>query len=193
MTTGAMALVVSRVKWTVFATLTVRETVSENRLKAMCLEWLKFAAHVSGLKKDGLLWLMRIERGELGHRLHLHLLIAIPFNSLGYFVVPQGCVPIAHKMWGHGMTRFRRIEQWCDPAVAYALKDTSGEDEYEIGHKTARAAHVVYSKGLHRMLRDTSKVETATVGGMNQSDEHTGGVASLGLRDRESLAQARGE
>lgn len=178
MTTGALSLVVTKAEWSVFATLTTRQEHSPERLSAQGLRWLRWASHVSGKRFAEFVYLMRLERGEIGDRLHLHALMCVPAHSLGYFVVRQGFVPVAHKAWKLGLTRFRRVHGRNDQAVAYLLKNTEGGDEYEFT-KTTKAHTVVISNGLWRLARATSKGVTATACRMNPSDEHTSGRLQL--------------
>jgi len=177
MVNGAHNLVCSAVPWTLFATLTFRRECSEKRALRSCARWLRWVAHISGVKFKRLCYVVRVESGEVGGRLHLHVLIVVPDEVVSYFVVCSKFVPVAHRRWGEGMTKFRRCALG-DPAVSYVLKETSGADEYEQG-KTSRAQHLVLSNSLRRVAAATSKRGTGTAGGQNQSGEHTGGTSSL--------------
>lgn len=160
MKTEAFNLLLSSVPWNLFATLTTREQVSENALRLNVERWLKWIAHVCGQKFRRLVFVVRFERGEVGQRLHCHVLIVVPQDRLTYFVVRSPYVPRAHREWGLGLTKFRRVDIENDPAVGYILKpDASGADRYEFS-KTARALHLVVSKGLWRIARLTSKGPT---------------------------------
>lgn len=183
----AFNLVLSSVPWNLFCTLTLREMVSEARLRLEVERWLRWVAHISGEKFRKLVFVVRYERGEAHGRLHCHILIVVPENRLTFFVVRAPYVCRAHREWGLGMTKFRRVGIENDPVVNYVLKETSGADSYELG-KTARGLHLVVSKGLWRIARLTSKGPTGSTGRMNLSALHTGGVQSACLRDRESLA-----
>lgn len=157
MNAEAFNLMLSSVPWNLFATLTVREEMSLERLRLNVERWLKWVAHINGQKFRRLVYVVRYEHGELGHRLHCHSLIVVPEERLTYFVVRAPYVPRAHVVWGQGRTKFRRVDIENDPAVAYILKqDASGADSYEF-RKTARGQHLDVSKGLWRIARLTSK------------------------------------
>jgi len=149
------------------------------------LRWLRWAAHVSGRKFRDLAFMIRLERGELGNRLHAHVLIVVPEHRLGFFVLPSGMLPLAARRWDHGMTKFRRVMS-DDPTVAYMLKETCGASEYELT-KSERAPHVVLSHAARRHAC-SGTTGTASVGGDDRSGLHTDGVPAPCLRGRESLA-----
>ena len=161
------SFVVGQVPWKIFSTLTYRDEPSEQLAKRHLEKWLRWVAHIGGEKYKRLLYLGRVEKGEVGRRLHLHVLIVVPEEVIGYFVTPEGCVPVAHKRWGKGLTKFRRVKGEDDPAVAYLLKETSGADAYELG-KTARAQQLVISNALYRYAKCRKRV-TRAAGTMNQS------------------------
>jgi hypothetical protein len=161
------SFVVSLAPWNVFSTLTYKDVPSERLAKRHLEKWLRWVAHISEIKFSRLLFLARLEKGEVGRRLHLHILIVVPETVMGYFVTPPGCVPMAHKIWGRGLTRFRRVEGQDDPAVAYLLKETSGADSYELA-KTAKGQQLVISNALIRYAKCRKRV-TGSAGTMNQS------------------------
>lgn len=184
----AFNLLLSSVPWNLFGTLTVRgEDVSQARLELNVERWLRWVAHISGCKFRRLVYVVRYERGELGKRLHCHILIVVPEQRLTYFVVCAPYVSRAHREWGLGLTKFRRVGVENDPVVNYVLKETSGADSYEFS-KTARGQHLVVSKGLWRISGLTSKGSTGTTGRMNPSRFHTGAVSTACVRARKSLA-----
>jgi hypothetical protein len=150
------SLVVSRVPWNVFATLTFRSEPSAVRAERELKKWLRWAAHISGVKYRNFLFLGRLEQGELSKRVHLHCCLCVPARCLGYFVVGARRISLAHKAWKLGMTRFRQISGFGDSAVTYLLKDTSGADSYE-SIKTAAGRHLVMPLCLKHSVRGRLK------------------------------------
>lgn len=132
--------------WSVFATLTFRgDEPSILRCRFHLHRWTDLCAHKMRTPSDKLLCLGRMERGEVGGRLHLHVLLVVPVSYLGFFLLPVNSW--AHCAWGCGGTRFRRVVRGQDGALEYAVKDTDGGNEYELA-KTSGAADVVPSVGL---------------------------------------------
>jgi len=182
---GSHNLVISAVPWDIFGTLTVREECSRRLLVVRALQWLRWVAHVTGRKFRDLAYCIRVERGEAGNRLHLHVLIRVSASSVSYFIVPKGWICQAHVKWGYGRTMFRRVYE-SDPVVAYVLKETAGADSYELG-KTEKGPDLVVSKGLWKHARASLKRATGSTGRMNRSGLYTGGVPSVCVRARESM------
>jgi hypothetical protein len=153
------ALVLSRIEWNVFGTLTFRgcPEPSEDRQLRIADDWLGRIAHMQRMTPDDLVWCLRVERGEALGRLHLHCLLVTAQRFLGHFCVASGQLSNASKLFRKcdgvcGMTRFRRIEGVNDPALVYTVKDLDGGgDLYELG-KTARASRLLFSHKAQRWM-----------------------------------------
>lgn len=141
-------LLLGAVPWNVFGTLTFRQEVrSEQAALTQGLVWLESVRVHMRLSVSEYYWFLRCERGEGGGRHHLHVLIRCPKWRLGWFFPGAGNLSAAHREWGRGMTRFRRVEGQSDPAMSYCCKDSNGADQYEIG-KTAGATCSLPSNAL---------------------------------------------
>jgi len=149
----------SSCQWDVFATLTYRGTAPVDVLVAIghARLWLELMRCRMRLKDSEFFWFLRPERGEGGGRLHSHALIRVPPGFRSLFIVPSGCLSQAHKLWGRGMTKFRKVDDAFDVAAWYVQKcDGSGRDDYENG-KTIAASWGVPSDALvRRALRQES-------------------------------------
>jgi hypothetical protein len=151
------AFVVASVPWNVFSTLTFRVPSSESKALRELSRFTRWAAAVCSQKHEKFIYLGRLENGEEFGRLHLHILMVVPEQFMGYFVIPKGMVPKAHKAWGLGMTSWRRVHGMEDPALPYLVKELSGADYYEI-NKTAGAQHLVISRALFKVLKSRKRV-----------------------------------
>lgn len=149
MKAGPFSLLLSVVKWDVFATLTYREAPStEETVLRHGAEYLETIRQKLRLHRHDFYWVARIERGEKFGRLHLHLLIRVPPVKIGLFCLSAKRVPWAHEAWSRGMTSFRRIVSRQDVATNYVVKgETCGATEYELC-KTGRGSSVILSQAL---------------------------------------------
>jgi len=150
----SFSLCLSQVPWNMFATLTYADVPGRvETVQGHMNVWLQKVARVCFFGFDRMKYVVRVERGEGGsHRLHAHALLIIPFPARGYFIVPHGCVPQAHNMWGRGMTSFREVRDGGDPIVPYVLKGGGGADNYEFS-KTASGNELVVSDAAFRCAR----------------------------------------
>jgi len=144
---------VSSVAWDIFATLTFRR-VSPGSSWALAsgLNWLEEVRIRTKLSPRDFFWLLRSEGGEKFGRVHLHVLLRIPPVYRSLFLLRGGAIPWAHRVWGRGLTTFRRVEGFSDPCCAYTIKpDTSGADEYEL-KKTGVSSVCIPSEALKRRM-----------------------------------------
>jgi hypothetical protein len=151
----SFSLALSRVDWTVFASLTFSLEPNEARAIAAAEKLLKWVSHITGVKYRRLQYVIRLENGERTGRLHLHLLLVVERRFMGYFVVADGHSSMARKFWARefGISRFRSVESGGDSAVAYLTKDMdAGADIYELA-KTARTQHLIISPDALRCIR----------------------------------------
>jgi len=146
-------LLLSRIDWSVFATLTFRgDEPSESRLMRECQQWHGWAAYVNHEQARRIFWVARVERGERGGRLHLHSLVRLrPEIAFRYFVPGRGLLPVAAEMWRHGLSRFRLVDRVGDSALPYMLDDVDGGGVHE-DTKTARGRQLILSESLQGMI-----------------------------------------
>lgn len=146
------SLAVGSVPWNVFGTLTFSVPRRPEQAKAAWDSWLERMRRKCRIGQDRFFWLLRLERGELGGRLHLHCLLLVPELFIGQFVTPVGTASQAYKAWKpYGLlSRFRRIASG-DWTVPYVFKDARGGDVYEC-NKTA-GADLVLSDAALRWMR----------------------------------------
>ena len=183
MRVGSATFLVSAVKWDIFGSLTFRgiAPASADVCAGIGLRWLRALRVRMSVPEPDWFWFLRVERGEAGGRLHLHVLLRVRpvFRSL--FLVRQGHLCVAHRLWARGMTTFRAVEGWSDPAYSYSLKDDScGADSYESG-KSARARYWVASPAL---LARAGLQQSAgdPMAGLSAS-KHTLAMSTVSLRD----------
>jgi len=182
----AFSMILSKVDWNVFCTLTVKRELSEERLKMAGIKWVQSMAHHCRVTFSEMPFVLRVERGEVGDRLHLHALLKVDSSRMGYFLTPGGTTSVAHRTWGIGITEFRSVHSSNDPAISYVLKETRGNDEYELG-KTSRASGLVLSNALARMAR--ARLRRASIAGGDVCRPlHTTGQNAESLRDHETMA-----
>ena len=173
----SFALALSRVDWTVFASVTFRDEPSERRAMLAAAKLLKWCAWIEGAKFGSYQYCIRIETGERTGRRHLHLLIAVERGNLGKFVVAPGRASLAYKFCkqNFGLSRWRAVLGGSDSAVAYMTKDMdAGADIYELA-KTARTQGLIISHTAERCIRRRIGLLTTKRPG----DKHTG--ASQGV------------
>jgi len=169
------AFLVSSVPWDIFGTLTFRRVLpGESWALGTGLEWLEKVRTRLFLPVGDYYYLLRVEGGERFGRVHLHVLLRVPNCYRSLFLTPSGIIPAAHRLWGRGLTTFRRVDSKSDPATAYTIKlETSGADEYEL-KKTVRCSVCIPSEALkRRMLLQQSAVG----GGLNAG--HDAGLRTL--------------
>jgi len=139
----------SAVSWDIFGTLTFRKEVSEKVAIGRCQDWLELLRQKFYLPESDYYWFLRVERGERGGRVHLHVLLKVPSRFFGYFILRKGRISVAHKLWGHGLTSFRRIYSELDFATTYLMKASNMADAYEL-EKTNRADGIASNAVLKR-------------------------------------------
>lgn len=140
----------SVVRWDVFGTLTYTNAPGlECTVERHVVHYLEEMRIKMRLNRNEYCWFGRVERGEMGDRLHAHILVSVPKRWRGLWLVPEGCVSVAHRTWALGMTKFRAV---CtdDPAVVYIVGEaTNGADGYEL-QKTTRTLWALPSPALIR-------------------------------------------
>jgi len=171
--------VLSAIPWNVFCTLTSNREGSRNIWGAWVDSWARWVARASRLNfRSNFFAAVRFERGEVGGRLHAHALLRIPKFALGFFLVPGRGVPVAHKRWGRGLTRFRRVLD-SEPAIAYLdklLQTEHGADAYERGKSDAARDMVLSEAVISRAVlqqSDTCAMDAAPEGPVATLTEKT--------------------
>jgi len=153
----------SQIPWQFFVTLTFddRKTgriqeLAEKRRLAMVFAWLREGASWFGLHFNRVLWVWRLEAGEVGGRLHYHALIGgYPTNA----VQRTTCFSLknAWERLGGGYARVRVYSRTLD-GVDYVLAGCEAElrnlgaDQYE-SRKFSGTSVVMCSKSLLKMLK----------------------------------------
>lgn len=169
--------VISAVPWDVFGTLTfAREIRGLEPAAEIGQQWLERLRVRMSEAESQFFWFLRPERGEQFGRVHLHVLIRVRPRFRGLFIVPQGMLCVAHRLWGRGRTLFRRVEDTFDPVTWYLQKpaETHGADNYELG-KTARAHNGIPSCALLRRAqqqKSAGEADTGTATGARTLTEH---------------------
>lgn len=146
------SLILAAVRFDVFGTLTYRNVPGRvETVVAHGLEWLERVRRFLRLQINDYYWFLRPEAGETHGRFHLHCLIRVHRSKFGYFFPGTGRLSGAHRAWGRGMTKFRKIESEFDPAIEYVQKDceTCLADAYEL-NKTGEARRGIPSLALRR-------------------------------------------
>lgn len=149
------AVILSRINWVVFSTLTYRKLVSEPIAQRMLNGLVRQMMRAEGHGLD-MVWLCRSEEGERFGRPHKHVL----FADLPEVFVRRWCVlpffkrrSAFQRCWeslGGGIARTRRCSVH-DDALDYALKDLDGADYYELT-KTGRSKGVTLSASLQKKV-----------------------------------------
>lgn len=153
----ANGFLLSAVPWDVFCTLTVTRERGRESYGAAVDRWLRWVSESCNVDfHNNFFFVVRFERGEAGGRLHAHCLLRVPRFARGLFLVRPGRVCIAHRRWGLGLTRFRRVVRG-DPAISYTIKGSEGlgGDEYE-RRKSDLAHDLVVSAALMNRARQKS-------------------------------------
>lgn len=152
-----------RLNWQVFATLTFSsESRSENeRKRSSCLfAWLRYAASKTGVHFARLLWVVRLERGEHGARIHFHVVMGgMPGN------VGDGLRFALKHFWEGGLDKnnmpqrwgFADVRRWDKGrrALDYILKpgfELKAANAYEVQRFGGIRSQVTLSKSVVRAL-----------------------------------------
>jgi len=132
--------VLNKVEWQFFGTLTFKRLKVPERVRTAM--WFALARRVAKWHRvhfKRLIWCLRIEKGEIGERIHFHYLMAgLPVSAVN----TKTCVAMM-KQWerfGGGMARVRIFDPSSDGG-AYITKELSGlngADSYE----SAKFSHV---------------------------------------------------
>jgi len=144
------SLLLQAVPWEIFGTWTWRgEPPHLETALAIGVDHLEKVRVALRYSEREWFYFLRGERGEAGGRVHLHALIHIRPQNIGWFCPGPGRLPQAHRAWGRGRTSHRRLHDRGTSLFAYMLKDQSGADMYEIG-KSGSALYSVPSSALVR-------------------------------------------
>ena len=135
-----------RVNWDFFLSLSFKggwaapssfrqnDITEKDRHTALCAwyTYLRFIESKLSREPRSLYWALRIERGELGKRVHLHALLMLPnrraTRALSFFL--KNAWEQCHRKHGNARTRICGTDT-TETAADYLLK--SGANEYESG------------------------------------------------------------
>jgi hypothetical protein len=182
----AFSLSLSRVPWNVFGTHTFKgeKAPSEDTQIREVKDFLRWVAQVELIPFRCLKWVIRLETGEVGGRLHIHSLFVVSPNNLGLFAVPKGKRSVASKVWRragrkHGIATFRKIHGVGDEAVLYTIKEIdTGSDVYELA-KTGASQRLLVSDTALRMMRGRRQARSDEGHESNTLAEYSG-MATIG-------------
>lgn len=176
---GPWTFALTAVPWNVFGTLTFRREQSRvESAAASGLNWLSKVRLKIRRREEDFYFFLRVERGESLGRLHLHVLLWVPWSSVGWFVPGKGRVPAAHKCWGLGLTTFRLLDGLGDSAIPYTIKpDEFGGDVYEIT-KTSRSPNAIPSDALLRRVAQQACNRGAVSAALASPEAHLGKLSS---------------
>lgn len=150
----------SRIRWQFFCTFTFDSKqlrkVAGSVQRKICFATLREIARFGGVHFGKLLWLVRLEAGEISANLHHHALVA----GLPPHCASEWCclnmMNIAENR-GYGISRVRLYDPTLD-GVAYCMKGVResvhryGGNHYELS-KFGTAEHVTCSKSLLRVIQ----------------------------------------
>jgi len=143
--------VLAVVRWQLFLTLTFkREAIRDKVRGTMLMTFIRKFENVTQAVPRRLLWCCRRERGEIGSRLHFHLLI----GGLPTKRVHKGLCFQTMRLWesmGGGFARVRVFDPVLD-GLGYVLKGLDGADGYESG-KFAGRSELTLSESCRRVVR----------------------------------------
>jgi hypothetical protein len=119
--------------------------------------WFAFVYELSKkcqCKPSDLLWVRREESGEQFGRLHQHFLLSISKPGLHTNRITWSFVMrhLWEKVVGGGICRIRPYN-WRLSGAAYAVKDLSGGDAYELGKFKADTAALTFSHRLESLMK----------------------------------------
>jgi len=158
--------VLGRIRWQLFATLTFRPGL-ESRVaicKRLLFAWLRSSASFTGGFKR-LVWVVRAERGELGGRFHLHVLLAgLPIETK-----QRGCLSWSFfciAEWKR-LTGSRVTVQPFDPSlsgVQYVLKGMGAGASYEMRKFHLQSCDLMLSESIRSIVRRGCNVGDRSAG-----------------------------
>jgi len=176
----------SRVPWQWFVSLSWKDQKSEGITLRTLFAWLRTVSKWASVPFPRLLWVYRCERGEIGLRLHLHVLI----GGLPERVAKSlSMIHSVRNGWlSHG-GGWSRVTPYVDSlaGVDYVLKGdyegigvgTVGGSAYET-RKFGRAPEGMASNSVRRLLRARSNVTgTLPPGTFNRSRRSLTALRSL--------------
>ncbi len=144
-----------RVPWQFFATMTFRKVDLPRKVRISM--FFKFARQISRQHRiffPNLLWALRLERGEIGGRLHFHSLI----GGLPASAATKGNCFAMMALWadscGGGFARIRLFAPDLD-GVSYVIKGLdgpahNGADLYESGKFVDQSSELMLAASVHR-------------------------------------------
>ena len=168
------------IAWQLFVTLTFARDGLSSRIKITSFfAFVRELSSFAGVPFESCLWMLRVEAGEAGGRIHMHALIAgLPEK----FCSIANCFRL-QCVWDHevdrrapnyggkklkmGMARIRKYDASLD-GVAYCLKGlkgVSGADAYEFSKFSGDDAAVTLSNSLLAHFRLRCRHETRSVRG----------------------------
>lgn len=148
-------LTVSRLDWQLFCTLTFKQAELSERIRCtMFFSWIREAAELAGVSFKYMMWVLRLEAGEIAGRLHFHSLVAGLPHQLVYRTT---CFRL---MWhwqqlGGGWARVRVYDRAL-PGVSYILDGADrmieGADAFEFTKFSLDTSRVTLSASTARCI-----------------------------------------
>jgi hypothetical protein len=167
-----VVFLLSQVSWQLFCTFTFRQSKVSGRVRmTMLFSVLRALAGWHGVHFRKLLWVARLEAGELGGRVHLHSLV----GGLPADTIHRGTCFSIMKQWekiGGGHARCRIVANELED-VRYVLKDVpdGGADSYEF--RKFGAATVTLSNSTEQLIASTKCARRGRVKGDADSQATT--------------------
>ena len=158
----AEALVISRLNWSLFGTLTFLardEGISSLRQRKAFFAWVRDLSKFFSVKSSSLHWVLRMERGETFGKEHLHCLIGAPLGSSNpgqrFWLMDRW------EKLGNGMSRLFEYDSSLS-GVGYTCKclgmerTSSGGTSYEL-NKFGSADELILSHAAEWSLRKMAR------------------------------------
>lgn len=144
--------VLAKVDWQFWCTLTFGRVRTDRVQQSMFNRWVRDAARMAGVREERLLWIKRVEAGEIGSRLHFHALMA-------GFPYTDKTVTFAHSLrslWKRAGGGWSRCYVY-DPslgALAYTHKgkERDAAGKYEAAKFSSPLSIVTWSNAVQRFL-----------------------------------------
>lgn len=147
----------SRLHWQLFCSLTFRRVPSAVERWRRIMKWLRWLAEAGDSRFRVMLWVVRTERGEIGARLHHHVLVG------GLGAVNISLCFVAMNAWTSGWARVRLFEEG-RAGVKYLAKGLgwSGEDVFETRRFSGDRSQLTVSKSVDRVLAAAARRDAAS-------------------------------
>jgi len=137
-------ILLARVRWQLFVTLTFRHEEPAGRIFYVAIVWARKVERRYHLPRESLMFVVRVERGEHLGRLHAHLLVAgLPF----WVPINTGERYVLQSLHCGGIARVRR------ETGVKGRSYLTGAELYE-HKKFLHVGALYYSPGLNKYLRN---------------------------------------